>query len=281
MKKILYSFFVVTILFDVSGMNYKKNIGTTALKQVIYSSNQCAICLSDLDNSNEKIETLGCFSKEHGKKVFHKCHYYCFFLLLNKGTYNCPVCNYIIVESELIDSFKKEFLLDYPNIKKLTLIIKKYPIFAHYIMDFEENISVLHCSAERGIWRTVRLLIRFGAEIDLRDSSGETPLHKAARSGYRKTVEALCGNGANLESVDAMDRTALHYASMYGNADVVKILLRQGANKDAQSNTGNTALHYAVMYNNKLCVKALISFGANSGIVNKNGNSPFSLISGK
>ena len=55
----------------------------------------------------------------------------------------------------------------------------------------------LHHAAEGGNFELVRLLLRHGAKIDVRNGQGEQPLHYAAKNGNTQVVELLLDNGAS------------------------------------------------------------------------------------
>ena len=48
----------------------------------------------------------------------------------------------------------------------------------------------------------VELLLAHGAQTDIQDNQGQTPLHLAARNGHRLIVEELLKNGADRRMVD-------------------------------------------------------------------------------
>ncbi len=58
-------------------------------------------------------------------------------------------------------------------------------------------------------------------------------------------VDYLISNGANTNVKDEYGNTPLHYASMCGNLEVVKYLINKGADINKKNNKGNTPLHYA------------------------------------
>ena len=58
-------------------------------------------------------------------------------------------------------------------------------------------------------------------------------------------VDYLISNGANTNVKDEYGNTPLHYASLYGKSKVVKYLINKGADINKKNNKGNTPLHYA------------------------------------
>ena len=64
--------------------------------------------------------------------------------------------------------------------------------------------------------------------------------------GFLEIITLLVRNGADLDIKDAVGKTALHYASELGQDDTLEILLQHKANPDHQDNQGRTPLHLAI-----------------------------------
>ena len=86
------------------------------------------------------------------------------------------------------------------------------------------------------------LLIQSGANINIRDDSGQTPLFKIA-------------------SYDA-------------TGEIIKLFLKSGADLNKPDKEGNTPIFEAVKYNNPQILNLLIASGANINKKNNNGESP-------
>jgi ankyrin repeat protein len=67
---------------------------------------------------------------------------------------------------------------------------------------------------------------RGGANIDARDSSGNTPLHDASGGGHLHVVKALVSGGANLLAANIHGELPIHLAVKRGNSEVSKYLLQ-------------------------------------------------------
>lgn len=78
--------------------------------------------------------------------------------------------------------------------------------------------------------------------------AGQQPdLLDCARHGRTKDAEALLAKGANLEMKDKDGRTPLMLAAQYGHAATVKFLLARGANPGARDARGNNAYMLALL----------------------------------
>jgi len=88
----------------------------------------------------------------------------------------------------------------------------------------------------------IQLLLEYGAEVNIKDRFGETPLHSVTTA---EIVELLLARGALINAPRDDGATSLHLAAKDMNADVVKALLEHGANINAKNRFGETPLHIA------------------------------------
>lgn len=89
--------------------------------------------------------------------------------------------------------------------------------------------------------------IERGADVNARNSFGETPMHKAIFNQSLKLgmVDLLWARGAQLEIQSQSGETPLHYAVRLGREDMVKFLIQKGADLNGQSSAGKTPLDVA------------------------------------
>ena len=90
----------------------------------------------------------------------------------------------------------------------------------------------------------VKTLLSRGAKVDEKDNDGDTALMWASANGHVEVVEALIENGAKVDEKDNKGYTALMRASYSykRRAEVIKALLDAGAKVDEKNNGGNTAI---------------------------------------
>ncbi|KAL7304484.1 hypothetical protein TKK_0003276 [Trichogramma kaykai] len=101
--------------------------------------------------------------------------------------------------------------------------------------------SPLHLALKRGNERLTELLLKRGANANLANANGTTPLHVIAKRRYdadqlAATFLASCDEAEEPVLVDTRDkrgRTALHLALERGHAGVVRLLLESGAEANA------------------------------------------------
>ena len=75
-------------------------------------------------------------------------------------------------------------------------------------------------------------LIKRGFDINLQDENGWSPLHFACQAGSYECVKALLDAGAQIELKDKFGNTPLWRATFCskGKGDIIKILRENGAN---------------------------------------------------
>ncbi|KAL3315310.1 hypothetical protein Ciccas_006064 [Cichlidogyrus casuarinus] len=104
----------------------------------------------------------------------------------------------------------------------------------------------------------VALLLEYGADIELRNSSGNTALHVASLSGTATTARLLLKNGSDLEARNNRLQTPLHAAVEQSKLDTAEILLLAGARLDVVDKTAKTPLMLAARSLNNIMVDMII-----------------------
>ncbi len=135
--------------------------------------------------------------------------------------------------------------------------------------------ALLHCAAEGGCERVIDALIKNGANIEVGDKHGNTPLHYAAVSGHIDIVNTLINKGADVNKTGGDETTPLHYAVEYSHIEVAKVLINKGAKVNVVDRVGCTPLFFAIENNLVEIAKILIDKGAD---VNETGEQDLSPI---
>lgn len=91
-----------------------------------------------------------------------------------------------------------------------------------------DNETPLHCAAQYGHTRVVRLLLEELTDPTMRNNKFETPLDLAALYGRLEVVKLLLSAHPNLLSCNTKKHTPLHLASRNGHLSVVEVLLDAG-----------------------------------------------------
>jgi len=109
----------------------------------------------------------------------------------------------------------------------------------------DDEMTPLHLAVMKNKSDVVRMLIRKGADINLRSRRLQTPLHLAAIHNVSKDIlEMLLKKGADINSLDHHLQTPLFHAASRGYKDLVEFLLSKGSDPTLLDNKKLTAIHY-------------------------------------
>lgn len=115
--------------------------------------------------------------------------------------------------------------------------------------------------------------------VSAKDENGNTLIYYAVDQMHINLVELLLSKGADINIKNQDGRTPLHIAAGITDDDkLLSLLISKGADVNSQDNLGNTPLHNAA--GNRLYKKnipLLISSGAKVNSVNKSGETPIEL----
>lgn len=111
--------------------------------------------------------------------------------------------------------------------------------------DIGTGETALHIVTKRrdAVW--IRFLAQNGANPNVADENGVTPLEIASNLGFADGVEALLKAGARVDAPNSTGETPLISAIHRRDATIVELLLEHGANPDRTDNSGRSARDYA------------------------------------
>lgn len=126
----------------------------------------------------------------------------------------------------------------------------------------EDVQTRLFSLAESGTKQQLDGLIQAGADLEERDSRGNTVLLAALQNDNAALAQALLERGVNIHVQNHQGTNALHLAAAWGNEDLVDELIDHGADPNTQDLSENTALFYAAEAGFTKTVSLLIARGA-------------------
>lgn len=108
----------------------------------------------------------------------------------------------------------------------------------------------------------VNALLSGGAEVNILDEYGFTPLINAAIKNDPALVALLLKRNANVHMVDMTGSTALHWAVDNNSVEIAKLLIDHGANPNTYSSHGQPTLFYPLLRKHKSLITLLVTHGA-------------------
>ncbi|KAJ5157712.1 ankyrin [Penicillium canariense] len=123
------------------------------------------------------------------------------------------------------------------------------------------SLISLHWSAGEEYEEILRLLVQYGANLDLRDEKSRTPLGWAATCGYQPLLRILLENGAVLGSLKQTRRSPLSWAAENGHTGIVQFLIGYGESVEPVEYDGvrsASPLSYAAMKGHYETVQLLL-----------------------
>ena len=115
--------------------------------------------------------------------------------------------------------------------------------------DITSGDTGLHIVIARSDAVWTRFLLQRGADPNIRNRKGVTPLQLATALGFIEGAEALIKGGANVNIADQTGETPLIAAVHARNTALVRLLLAQGADPDRNDNSGRSARNYMELQN--------------------------------
>ena len=116
-----------------------------------------------------------------------------------------------------------------------------------------------------------QVLLKEGADPNIRKKDGATALMYASQNGHSDVVQILLKGGADPNIQKKGEATELMYASQNGHSEVVQILLKGGADPNRRTENGVTSLMVASENGHSEVVQILLKGGAEPNIQEEDG----------
>jgi uncharacterized protein len=110
----------------------------------------------------------------------------------------------------------------------------------------------------------IQALVARGADVNLLDASGQTPLYAAVNAKYVQNIRALLDAGADVDVIVPKDNTTALFRAIYiGRPDIALMLLDRSRNVNVEAeNDGGTPLLWAAGLDSPELVQRLVEKGA-------------------
>jgi ankyrin repeat protein len=111
--------------------------------------------------------------------------------------------------------------------------------------DLTDGHTALHIAVKAHAYTMLSYLLGKGADPNVADKKGVTPLMLASQAGFTDAVVALARSGARVDEPNDTGETPLIMAVHARQLPMVRVLLAAGANPDRADNSGRSARDYA------------------------------------
>jgi len=113
--------------------------------------------------------------------------------------------------------------------------------------DITTGDTGLHVVTARRDALWVRFLLQRGANPNIRNNKGVTPLQMATQMGFVEGAEELLRKGAQVSVADSQGETPLIAAVHQRNIELIRRFLAEGADPDRNDNSGRSARDYVTL----------------------------------
>jgi ankyrin repeat protein len=112
----------------------------------------------------------------------------------------------------------------------------------------EEGTKLFFSASASGNIKDVKHCLAVGADVNVKDLYGRTPLHRAAMRGHKEIVELLIAAGAEVNAKNKKSATPLHSTALFGHKEIAELLITKGADVNAKDKDGETPLDWAKLH---------------------------------
>jgi ankyrin repeat protein len=122
-------------------------------------------------------------------------------------------------------------------------------------------------ASENGDMANAKKALAIGADVNAKNSRGQTPLHFAAFYNDTELAEMLIDNGADVNAKNSRGQTPLHLAAYCGHTSLAKMLIDKGGDANVKDSVGHTPLSLATYHDHIGTMEILRQFDITDRIV--------------
>ncbi|XP_034948756.1 serine/threonine-protein phosphatase 6 regulatory ankyrin repeat subunit A-like [Chelonus insularis] len=135
--------------------------------------------------------------------------------------------------------------------------------------------TALHLAVRQRNTDIAKILIDYGAQVDIQNNEGQTPLHIASAEGDEILIKHFYDMNASASIPDHQDRTPMHLAAENGHASIIDYLAEKfRASIFERTKDGSTLMHIAALNGHSECANMLFKKGVFLHMPNKKGARP-------
>ena len=168
---------------------------------------------------------------------------------------------------------------DYYQTPVIQACIKGNVATLNTLIEAGADINLTNMEGESPLWlavhhqqiEVVQICIDAGADVNMNINDGSSPLFHAVTKNYIEIARLLLKAGADVNKTCIMfgfcPNQPLNYAIINGEIEMVKLLIENNTEINKLNHEGCTALHCAYLHGKPQAVKALIAAGADISFV--------------
>lgn len=161
------------------------------------------------------------------------------------------------------------------NVKQIQKVVKK---MSHIDQTDSKGQSCLHLCASRGLNEIAKFFLRRGANVNLQDLRGFTPLHCACIEKHLETclflintkgIDVTITNNENSNVIHYLVRIIVTEENIVLYRNVLDTLISKSIDINAQNSHGEAPIHFSCMKGSIHTVAFLLERGADCNLVTK------------
>ena len=207
-------------------------------------------------------------------------------------TRNCDLTQKEIGFSNLISQVKNDMKYTYFDDAKVVESIKadednnvqtyinKYQNVDQALTNDDRQNRMIHIAARFNSKKTLDLLVKNSADLNIKNFRGETPLHIAAKNNNLELVFNLINLGVNNREKNQKGETPIFEAVKNGDMRVIRVFYNNGASVLDKDSDNNNLIHISVLKGNnkREVIRFLIDRGVSVKELNKDNKTALDLI---